>query len=182
MNRNLQASFGISRLGISQDSKQALRNPWVLGWLGFVMIVLAVNVGLILLSRSSNPGLVDKNYYDHGRDYERNVRKQISARELLGWEARLETPEHIVMAQPAALRFAVVDNRGLPVSDADITISVYRPADAAADFMVAMSQVAAGRYEADIHFPLKGTWDLIVKVKRGEDEYEITRRVSVNQS
>lgn len=180
MNRNPLATFGIS--GISQDSKQALRNPWVLGWIGFVMIVLAVNIGLILLSRSSNPGLVDKNYYDHGRDFERNALKKISARESLGWEARLEAPEHIVLAQPASLRFTVMDGRGLPLSDADITITAYRPADAAADFMVAMSQSAAGRYQADINFPLKGTWDLIVKVKRGEDSYDLTRRISVHQS
>ena len=179
MNRNPPA---ISQLGISQHSKQALRNPWVLGWIGFVMIVLAVNVRFILLALSSNPGLVDKNYYDKGRDFERNVRKQISARESLGWEARLETPEHIVMAQPASLRFVVVDNRGLPLSDADITITAYRPADAAADFLVPMRPVASGRYQADIIFPLKGTWDLIVKVKRGEDSYDLTRRISVHQS
>lgn len=181
MNKNPLASFGLSKLGISQHSKHALRNPWVLGWLGFVFIVLAVNIGLIVLSRSSNPGLVDKNYYDHGRDYERNVLKKNSARAALGWEARLETPVHIVMAQPAELRFVVADNRGFPLSDAAISLTAYRPADAAADFMVIMNQSAAGRYQADINFPLKGTWDLIVKVKRGEDEYELTRRISVNQ-
>ena len=181
MNRNPLASFGISKLGISQHSKQALRNPWVLGWLGFVLIVLAVNVSLILLSRASNPGLVDKNYYDRGRDFERNVLKQNSARALLGWETRLDTPEHIVMTQAAVLHFVVADNRGLPLSDADITLTAYRPADAAADFLMPMLPVAAGRYQADIVFPLKGTWDLIVKVKRGEDEYELTRRISVNQ-
>lgn len=177
MNRNPLASFGIS-----QHSKQALRNPWVLGWIGFVMIVLAVNVGLILLARSSNPGLVDKNYYDHGRDFERNSLKNSSARESLGWDARLETPDHIVMAQPASLRFTVMDNRGLPLSGAEITVTAYRPADAAADFQVAMHPVASGRYQTDIIFPLKGTWDLIVKVKRGADGYDLTRRISVHQS
>ncbi|MFZ2540719.1 MAG: FixH family protein [Gallionella sp.] len=177
MNRNL-----LTLLGISQDSKQALRNPWVLGWVGFVMVVLAVNVGLIMLSQYSNPGLVDKNYYDHGRDFERNALKQTAARASLGWEARLETPEHIVVAQPVSLHFTVIDGRGLPLSDADITITAYRPADAAADFMVPMRHVSSGRYQADISFPLKGTWDLIVKVKRGADGYDLTRRVSVHQA
>lgn len=176
MNKNLLAS-----LGISQDSKQGLRNPWVLGWVGFVAVVLAVNIGLIMLSLSSNPGLVDKDYYDHGRDFERNVLKQIAARESLGWEARLETPDRIIIAQPATLRFIVVDGRGLPLSDADVTITAYRPADAAADFLVAMRHVSSGRYQADINFPLKGTWDLIVKVKRGADGYDLTRRISVQQ-
>ena len=180
MNKYILAAFGLSKLGISQDSKQALRNPWVLGWLGFVMIVLAVNIGLILLSRSSNPGLVDKNYYDHGRDFERNVLKNIAARESLGWETRLEIPERIVMAQPTLLRFTVVNNQGLPLSDAEVIVTAYRPADAAADFIVPLHAVASGRYQADISFPLKGTWDLIVKVKRATDSYDLTRRITVH--
>ena len=169
----------LATLGVSQQSKQASRNPWVLGWVLFVLVVLAVNVGLIVVAQTSNPGLVDKNYYDHGRDFEQNSRTKIAARARLAWETRLEIPERIAMAQPAPLRFTVVDNQGLPVTDADVIVTAYRPADAAADFKVTLQHHASGRYQAETIFPLKGAWDLMVHAKRGVDEYDLTRRIAV---
>lgn len=177
MNLNPFASFGIS-----QNSKQAWRNPWVLGIVALLLSVIAVNVGFITMALRSNPGLVDNKYYDHGRDYERNALKQIAARNSLGLEAKFEIPEHIVMTQPGAFRFTAVDKRGLPFSKAEVKVTAYRPADAAADFIVQMHDNADGRYQADMSFPLKGAWDLIVKVKRGQDTFELTHRISVHQT
>jgi len=177
MSRNI-----LSYLGISQHSKHALRNPWVLGMAAFVLLVVAVNVGFIMTAMRTNPGLVDVNYYDRGRDYERNALKQIAARNALGLEARLEVPEHVVVTKPAQFGFTVVDNHGLPLTDADVSVTAYRPSDAAADFTVVMGHIASGRYQAEMNFPLKGTWDLIIKLKRGEDSLELTRRISVHQT
>lgn len=177
MNLNLLSAFGIS-----QDSKQGIRNPWVLGILGLLLFVIAVNVGFITMAMRTNPGLVDNKYYDRGRDHENNVMKKIAARNALGLEANFEVPEHIVLAQPNRFRFTAIDKRGLPFSKADISVVAYRPSDAAADFTVPMQDNSDGRYEAMMNFPLKGTWDLIVKVKRGEDVFELTHRISVDQT
>ena len=169
-------------LGISQNSKHAWRNPWVLGILALLLFVIAVNAGFIMMAMKSNPGLVDVKYYDHGRDYERNALKQIAARNSLGLEAKFETPEHIVMSRTDVFRFTAVDKQGLPYSKAEVSVMAYRPSDAAADFTVQMQDKVDGRYQADMSFPLKGTWDLIVKVKRGEESFELTRRISVHQT
>jgi len=177
MNLNILTIFGIS-----QDNKQAWRNPWVLGMVGLILLVIAVNVGFITMAMRTNPGLVDNKYYDHGRDLERNALKKIAARNALGLEANFETPEHIVISRPAPFRFTAVDKRGLPFTNAEVTIVAYRPADAAADFIVQMQDNTQGRYQADMVFPLKGTWDLIIKVKRGEDSIELTHRISVHQT
>ena len=67
-------SQGISQ-GISQDNPKALKNPWVIGWLLLVAVVLAVNIGFISLAFITNPGLVDKNYYEKAEDYEENLVK-----------------------------------------------------------------------------------------------------------
>lgn len=177
MSRNILAA-----LGISQHSKQALRNPWVLGMAGFIFLVIAVNAGFIMTAMHTNPGLVDKNYYDRGRAYERNVLKQIAARNALGLQARFEAPVHIVITKPAVFQFAVVDKLGLPLTDSAVTVTAYRPSDASADFSVAMRHLSSGRYQAELSFPLKGVWDLIIKLKHGEDLIEFTHRISVHQT
>lgn len=172
----------LTPFGISQNSKSAWRNPWVLGMLALIVSVIAVNAGFILMAIKSNPGLVDNKYYDHGRNYEQNILKQNAARNSLGLEAKFETPEHITIKQPGVFRFSAIDKHGLPFAKAEVSVTAYRPSDAAADFVVQMHNIADGLYQADISFPLKGTWDLIVKVKRGEDNAELTRRISVHQT
>lgn len=172
----------LAALGISQDNKQGMRNPWVLGMIALLLLVVAINVGFIMMAMRSNPGLVDEKYYERGRDHEQNVLKEIAARNALGLEARLNMPEQVVMAQSTPFYFTAMDKRGLPFTGADIHIRAYRPADASADFTVQMHDNGDGRYQAEMTFPLKGTWDLIVKVKRGENEYELTRRISVHHT
>lgn len=172
----------LSMLGISQNNKQGLRNPWLLGILALLLFVIAVNAGFIMMAMRSNPGLVDEKYYERGRDHEQNVLKEIAARNALGLEARLNIPEHVVMTQTAPFYFTAIDKSGLPFTGAEIHLTAYRPADASADFTVVMHDKGDGRYQADISFPLKGTWDVIVKVKRGDDNYEVKRRISVHQT
>lgn len=177
MNLNL-----LSLLGISQSNKSALRNPWVLGMLGSILLVIAVNAGFIVMAMRSNPGLVDNKYYEHGRDLERNALKKIAARNALGLDANFEVPEHIVMSTSTLFRFTAIDKRGLPFSKADVTVVAYRPSDANADFMVQLQDMSDGRYQGEMNFPLKGTWDLIIKVKRDKDNIELTHRISVHQT
>ena len=49
---------------ISQDNKQAMRNPWLLGWLGILAVVITVNIIFIVTAFKTYPGLVDDDYYD----------------------------------------------------------------------------------------------------------------------
>ena len=50
---------------ISQSNNRAFRNPWVIAWIALVVIVLAVNIAMITLAVTTNPGLVDKDYYEN---------------------------------------------------------------------------------------------------------------------
>lgn len=164
---------------ISQDNPNAWRNPWVLGWIALVVIVLAVNIGMISLAFITNPGLVTEDYYEKGIDYEENFNKRTAARNALGWSYRTEFPTSPVMNTEELYRFSIVDKAGRPLSDARVNISLYRPSDVAADFNVAMLEVAPGVYQAKLSYPLKGLWELTVQIERGEDKYDFNRRSSV---
>lgn len=161
---------------ISQSSKRAFRNPWVLAWIALVVIVLAVNITMITLAVTTNPGLVDKDYYEKGRTFERNVQKQIAARNALGWSGRLDTSGVPQRGQPTAMRFSVVDDKGLPISNLKITLISYRPSDVSADFNSDMKELSPGVYEATVTYPLKGLWELTLHVEHGDQQFDMTKQ------
>lgn len=163
---------------ISQDSKQAMRNPWVLGWLGLLIGVVLVNVAFIVTAFKTNPGLVEEGYYEKGRDVEKNFQKRLEARNRLGWDIRLQSPEKVIAGQTGHYSVNIVDQVGMPLRDAEVSLQAYRPSDASADIRAEMELVATGVYQTRLQLPLKGIWDLKVMVQRGEDKLEIARRVS----
>ena len=163
---------------ISQDSKQALRNPWVLGWLGLLIFVVLVNVVFIVTAFKTTPGLVDKDYYEKGRDVERNFLKKQQAKSRLGWEISLNLPESIVAAEQTTFSINAVDASGMPLRNASVTLQAYRPSDASADFNTEMDKVAEGVFQTRFSLPLKGIWDIKVVVKQGEEELEFSRRIN----
>ncbi len=164
---------------ISQDNPRAWRNPWVIGWVTLVAVVLLVNIVMISLAITTNPGLVSEDYYERGRDYEKNVTTKIAARHALAWSISADFPGSPVMNNNEKYRFTVVDKQGVPVSNGQVSASIYRPSDVNADFKVEMSEIVPGVYSGDINFPLKGRWEITISLKRGDDVYDFTRRVNV---
>ena len=173
------SDLSMNKNQISQDNPKALKNPWVLGWLALLLVVVAVNIGFISLAFITNPGLVDKNYYENAQDYEENLIKYRNARASLGWTYQADFPQNPVMGKQEMYRLTVVDKAGLPLTAASIKVNVYRPSDEAADFTTELSEVGAGIYEGNITFPLKGIWEITVDIERENDRYDFTRRASI---
>lgn len=164
----------------SQDNPRASRNPWVIGWIALIVIVLGVNATMITLAYTTNPGLVSEDYYERGRDHEKHISDKLAARAALGWTITSQIPDQLVMQRNEKFRFISVDRAGLPLSEAKVIVHAYRPSDARRDFQVAMAESNPGFYEGDINFPLKGLWVLTVHVQKDKDVYNFTRRISVH--
>jgi nitrogen fixation protein FixH len=164
---------------ISQDNKQAMRNPWVLGWLGLLVTVVLINVIFIVTAFNTSPGLVDENYYEKGRYHDANYQKTMDARSRLGWNITLQTPSSITLGQPANFSVNVVDRVGNPLKDAKVTLQAYRPSDASADLNMELERIANGVFQSRLQLPLKGIWDINITVAQGEESLNTTRRISV---
>lgn len=165
---------------ISQDNKQAMRNPWVLGWLGLLVFVVLINVVFIVTAFKTSPGLVDKNYYEKGRDVEKNFLKKQQAKSRLGWEISLNLPETILAGEQTTFSINVVDAAGMPLRNASVRLQAYRPSDASADYNTDMDKVADGVFQTKLSLPLKGIWDIKVYVKQGDEELELARRINAH--
>jgi len=163
---------------ISQSHKKAFRNPWVLGLIGMLLVVLAINIAMIVTAFVTSPGLVSKNYYANEIALQKHIIDRMRAREALGWKVTLRMPHPIVTALPGEVWFAVNDRQGKPVSGAKVVLHAYRPSNAGDDFEVPLHESSPGKYSTNMSFPLKGIWDLIVTVDHGKDSYEVARRVA----
>lgn len=162
----------------SQENPQALRNPWVLAWIAIVVLFVTVNGIFFIVAVVTSPGLVVQDYYEQGRQYEKNALKLMAQHNALKWETRFDTPSEILVATPDIFRFSAVDKRGLPLDDATVELQAYRPADADADFSTPMFAIGPGLYEGKISFPLPGIWDLNVNIKYNNDQLSVTRRIN----
>ncbi len=163
----------------SQDNPRATKNPWFYGVIGLIVVVVTVNIIFISMAFITNPGLVDKNYYEKGQDYEKNMAKYRAARSALGWNYQTDFPVNPLINKRELYRITVVDKVGQPLTAANISVLAYRPSDASADFTAEFSEIGAGIYEGHITYPLKGIWEITVDIKHGEDKYDFTRRASI---
>ncbi|AGA90137.1 putative integral membrane protein linked to a cation pump [Thioflavicoccus mobilis 8321] len=157
----------------------AWRSPWLVGALGLIAVVLAVNATMVYLAVKTNPGLVKHDYYERGRAYERNLASRLAADP--GWAMQLDVPEGVQAGVPTTVRFVVVDRVGQPVTPEQVVFYAYRPADADRDFSVPMFEEGLGRYAAQVEFPLIGVWDTLAAASLGADEHLVGGRVRVER-
>jgi len=167
---------------LSQSNKSAFRNPWVWGWIALVVIVFAVNAGMVATAVLTNPGLVEEDYYEKGREFEQTFLKRMAARSALGWELGIEVPSRLVTGKSSVVRLTATDKNGLPISGAEVTLTAYRPSDATADFTIPMKEIVPGQYDGFADFPLKGIWELKARITKGEDSFDLSRRIIVTSN
>ena len=139
----------------SRPQKQsAWRSPWVIAWFGLLFVFVIANGIMIYLAAEKSPGLVVKDFYERGQDYEQNMLKRL-ARDP-GWNMKILAPAYIDVGIPVLFRFSVTDKTGDPITPDAVTLHAYRPSDADEDFSLPMKRVAPGKYQVEASFPLLG--------------------------
>jgi hypothetical protein len=154
---------------ISQHNRRGMRNPWVLGMLGLIFAVLAVNATFIWLSTQSNRStLVDREYKSRDRKTGAEFLNEMGSRQALGWQVTVKRPPAAILDEPVMYEITVKDRDGKPVSG-EMIVEAYRAADAKRDFDTRFKEVTVGSYQGFITFPLKGYWELNVRITRGDE-------------
>ena len=175
---SISDSISDIRKTTSQFNGKASRNPWAMAIAGIMFTFVSVNVVFIIVAFVTSPGLVVENYYEAGRAYEKNALKMLAATQnTKDWETKLDMVDDVFVGQKNTIRFTAVDGRGLPIVDAQL-IS-YRPSDANQDIISSMKEIAPGLFESIVSFPLKGVWDVNIKVNQDNSKFELQKRISV---
>ncbi|MBI5891169.1 MAG: FixH family protein [Nitrosomonadales bacterium] len=158
---------------ISQSNKSGLRNPWVLGMMALIAVVLSVNATFIwFATKETRSTLVERDYKTKDRKSNEEVLSELRTQQALSWQTEIKKPAAIVMGTPTSYEIGIKDRDGAPVSGA-LEVVAYRASDASKDFATSFREVAPGRYQGYINFPLKGYWELHIRVQRGEEKFAV---------
>lgn len=155
------------------------QNPWVWLLIGIMGVTLLVNGTLITIAFLSPPGLVVEDYYEKGKTYLYNQAQTQKDEARLAWDLELDIPKSPHLNNNDSYLVRAVDSRGQAIKGAQAEFAAFRPAEYGNDFTLAMREVGAGYYAANVNFSLPGNWDLIVTVQQGEDKLDIAKRIFV---
>jgi nitrogen fixation protein FixH len=156
----------------------AWRSPWVIGWVGLVVVVLGVNLTMVVLAIATNPGLVNDDFYERGQDYERTLCRpgpgsglDPEGRLPLGHQIRGAGGGPVLSGRPCRTAGHPGQRRALRLS----------PLGQGPDFSQPMVAEGKGRYTAELSFPLIGVWDTLVAIREGGEEYTVGQRIHVQR-
>lgn len=168
---------------ISQENKAGLRNPWLIGILALIVVVLGVNITFILYSTGQGRStLVERDYKTKDRKSNEALLRELGEYQSLSWQTEVKRPKSVVMGVPASYEISVTDRNGKPVSGV-MEVEAYRASDASKDFTTKFSEVAPGRYQGYVNFTLKGYWELHIRLERGEERFGVnTERFMVAEA
>jgi nitrogen fixation protein FixH len=146
------------------------RHMWFL-IVGFFGVVIAVNVGMAVVSSTSWTGLVVANSYVASQEFEEK-RLAHEAQRAAGWSSRFTY-------SPGLARLDLVDGAGRPVDLGSVTLKVNRPVGGHDDQAVLLERSADGSYAAALTLGT-GVWDVLVQApETPEGPYELRERFSV---
>jgi len=165
-------------MNISQSNKDGLKNPWLLGIATALLISMSGTFFLIYIAFKNPPSLVDKNFYESGKNYD-IIQKQIDQQKELGWTGLLMIPTKTRVNQTQIYEVLIQAKNAVSIELDSVVMKAYRPSDINADFSVIMVKMKPGVYAAEMSFDLPGTWDLVVVAKQDNKEFVVTKRVSI---
>lgn len=162
----------------TRDWSVAWKNPLVIFWFAILLTVLMVNFFMVSMAVVTNPGLVIDDYYERGKNHAEIMAKRIES-EKLGWQLDVDMPL-MVEGKSQQVKLSVKDKQDNALNVESATLYFYRPSDRNLDGSIVLSPTSkSGDYIAELSLPLKGKWDLIVEVVKGEDKYSIGRSIMV---
>jgi nitrogen fixation protein FixH len=161
----------------TKTNMPAWRSPWVLAALIMFVTVVSVNLTFIILSSSTNPGLVTEEYLKYGmqqNEFEIQSREQIAR----GWEIDLKLPQSATQLIPYEVVVDARNKDGSPLTGAKVELACYRPSDAKQDISFDLTEraVKPGEYAGMVTLPLAGVWDInMLFVKDGQRHLKAER-------
>jgi nitrogen fixation protein FixH len=137
---------------------------------GFFAVVIAVDVGFVVMAVRTFPGEVSATPYEDGLAYDRSL-TQLRAQEAMGWRAA-------AAAELGAVSVEMRDRNGKPITGLKVTGALERPATETGRLVLAFRETRPGRYIA-MPGDLTGAWDLTLQAAGPKGErFTADRRLS----
>lgn len=131
--------------------------------------------GTIIIGKQSFEGVVTDKPYDRGLQWDREQNE----RRASGWSVDLGRPPFKVGKNDLFIK--VLDKNNNPINNAQIALSVSRPASAAYDRKYDTARSDEGKYNTSVDLPLYGHWDIKVFVTREGHSINFAKKIFAEQ-
>jgi len=162
----------------TRDWSVAWKNPFVVAWFVILTIVLAVNFFMVSMAIVTNPGLVVDDFYEKGKNMDAILAER-KRMEQMGWQLKIDLP---VLSegkkQTVTLKVLDKDDQAFAVDTA--VLYYYRPSSRTLDGEQPLTATGAtGEYQAEFGLDVKGKWDIVMEVTKGDLRYNVGRSIMV---
>lgn len=137
----------------------------------FFLVVAAVNAVFVYKALTTHQGVIVENAYEKGLEYNDSI-AAYEAQKQLGWNANISHKNGAVI-------FTLSDETGEAISGADARAYFKRPTVKGMDFDVALTQIAPGKYSADIASVNQGLWKVTVSTKWQDKQFQKSERLVI---
>ncbi|MBI1363947.1 MAG: hypothetical protein GC134_08165 [Proteobacteria bacterium] len=132
----------------------------------FFGVIFAVDGVMVYFAETTFNGVTDDQAYQHGLAYNQTL-AQRETEQKLGWHVTSD----MLSAEPqkGVLKIQLADNRGEPLVPTSLVLTLVRPVEQVADVSLTIPPRTDGIYTVAVDVPLKGQWDSILTITRGDD-------------
>lgn len=143
-------------------------------FIGFFLIVFAVNGVMIYKAESTFGGLDTDDAYRKGLNYNERI-AEAEQQAKLGWRDRLD-----YVAETKRMRVSLTDKAGAAIPGLTVIATLQRPTTSRFDRDIKLAPTGDSVYEADVAALEPGWWTVNIHAHRGnegEPLYEARRRL-----
>jgi len=127
------------------------------------------------------PGAVANDYQEKYDQFNHYLEQKV-AQKALGWTIAGGWQVAPKVDQAAVFSLQVKDDKGQPVTGADVEVQFLRPADQRLDKRFALPEAGGGQYGNQIALDAPGQWSVVVRITRDDVLHEIKGETRVGQA
>jgi len=139
------------------------------------IIAIAATIGTIAVGMKIFDGVVVENPYEAGLAWDETRQNKAA----LGWSVFLRNS--LFKTGRNELTLEALDRNGRQLKNAVVQVTVSRPSTRAYDKNYLAIKTLDGKFQADVDFPLFGSWDLKIAVSGNKDRCSFTNRIYAEQ-
>jgi|SaaInl7_135m_RNA_FD_contig_81_734372_length_2185_multi_3_in_0_out_0_2 nitrogen fixation protein FixH len=155
--------------------------PWPTAIVLFFLVVFSADAIMVTMGLNSWPGLVNKNPYQHGVQYNKVINAQ-NRQDKLGWTIELNS-KNLVAGKEGKISVTLTGRENIAVQKAQVEGILFRPVGEGSDLAFLLKEEKPGVYSAMITPPKQGNWDVKIRaIKTANVDFRYVERITVQNS
>lgn len=124
------------------------------------------------------PGIIEHDFQEKEDQYNQ-YQKRLTEQRNRGWNVKFGWIEEPIVKKQATFKLSLLNAKKEAITSAAVTGVFQRGNSSKLDKKVILKEIGEGLYSTDVTLDYHGRWELILKVKSPEGDYDITATTEV---